>query len=212
MKNSGRIFIYITILLIGVIIGYLINTLGITETNISWTYGESKLEIDLKEDLEDSETFLEKLFSTEFSEEGTTGWLKHNKNLYKPTDIDLANKIEELSVDEPISEQLRKICQQRKGPWTYQVDTILIGVPPIVNQPKKGYANVCETGKYIGQKLKIFDINQRNSIEVFATGRYECPDKFKYPDLQLCAEDAERLLGTSEFLKYEKAIILIINK
>ena len=162
--------------------------------------------------MEDSETFLEKLFSTEFLEEGTLGWLKHNKSLYKPTDIDLANKIEALSVNEPISEQLRKISQQRKGPWTYQVDTILIGVPPISNQPKKGFVNVCETNDYLGQKLKVYDINQRNSIEVFATGRYECPIELKYPDLQLCAEDAERLSGTSEFLKYETAIILIMNE
>ncbi|MFC2137111.1 hypothetical protein ACFLTE_02945 [Bacteroidota bacterium] len=212
MKNKNRIFLYITFLVIGIVIGYLINTLGITETTISWTYGDSKLEIDLKEDMEDSETFLEKLFSTEFSKEGTIGWLKHNKGLYKATDIDLANEIEKLTVDEPISEQLRKISQQRKGPWTYHIDTILIGVPPIVNQPKEGFANVCETGDYLGQKLKVYDINQRNSIEVFATGRYECPSELKYPDLQLSAKDAEKLLGTSEFLKYETAIILIMNE
>ncbi len=212
MNNKKHIFFYITFLIIGIVIGYLINTIGITDAKVKWTYGESKLEIDLKEDMESSEIFLEKLFSTEFSEEGTLGWLKKNKGLYKVSDIDLAKEIESLSVNEPISESLRKISQRRKGPWTYQVDTISIGVPALQFQPKEGFANVCECGNYLGQKLKVFDLNQRKSIEVFASGRYACPRELKYPDLQLCAKDAERLLGTSEFLKYEKAIILIMNE
>jgi hypothetical protein len=204
-----QVFIYITFLVVGLIAGYFLNSFGVSNAYVRWKFGASELEINLKEDMIDSETFLTKLFSEEFSKQGTIGWLKLNAGLYAVNDHELTGQIAKLDVDLPISESYRNISQQRLGPWAYQIDSVLIGVPDSTYQPAKGYANVCESGPYRGHKIVIYNLDQTKRIEVQATGQYACPNGLKYPNVQLNAKDAAYLLGYSNFQKYEKAIVVI---
>jgi len=201
----------ITGLVIGITIGWALLQSGTKQTDIKWKFGNNELNINLDQDLVDAPTFLKKIFSQNFSKDGATSWLKNNQQLYHYTDPEIVNEFESLEFDILVSEELRKLSRFRKGPWAYQFDTVRIGIPDSIYQPKSGFANVCESGKFLRQNIKIFNMDQSRSIEVTATGKYECPDGFKYPDIQLNAKDAFRLLGSQNFSKYEQGIALIIS-
>lgn len=202
----------VSLIIGGAITGFYMSSGGNKKTEIKWTILGQELTLNMEEDLANHEKMLDKLFSEEFAMNGTKAWLKKYQNLYDPRDPELAARIAKMDYDEMISEQLRDISQKRKGPWAYQYDTIQIGVPAEADQPKEGYANVCENGDYYNQRLRVLTMDQSKDILVTATGKYACPDGFKFPNIQLNAKDAERLLGTTNFSKYEQGIILILRE
>lgn len=198
-------------LLVGIVIGWILTNSLISKTDIKWKFGNSELSINLAQDLIDCPTMLSKMFSEDFSKEGTIGWLKQHQNLYEPTDPDIVSKFGSLEYDHMVSQRLRDLSIKRKGPWAYQLDTIRIGIPAEADQPPIGCANVCETGNYFTRKLRILNLDQTREIEVKATGKYECPANLKYPDIQLNVKDAQELLGTINFSQYELGIVLILS-
>ena len=214
-KEAGKTKYYIAVgvagLIIGLTVGWFLSKEGVKTTDIHWKFGENELSINMEQDLADAQTLLDKIFSEDFSRQGTLEWLKLNQNLYNPTDPEIVPKISSLKYDDLVSKELRNLSLSREGPWAYQLDTVRIGIPPSELQPRKGYANVCENGKYFTQKLRVLSLDLVQSVEVAATGRYECPKKLKYPDIQLNAEDAARLLGTVNFSKYEQGMALILS-
>lgn len=199
-------------LLIGLAIGWALLDSGTKSTDITWKFGENELKIDLKQDLKDVTTLLEKIFSKKFSKDGTLPWLKENQDLYLTTDVDILKKISALEFDGFVAKGLREISFEREGPWAYQIDTIRIGIPPKEYQPKRGFANVCENAKYFGERIKVFRLDLSESIILNATGKYECPKQLKFPDIQLSHADAERLLGTKNFSKYENGMALVLTR
>ena len=121
------------------------------------------------------------------------------------------NICRELDENDIVSSRLRELSISRKGPWSYQWDTVLISIPAKEFQPRPGFANVCESGKFLRNDLEVYNIDQTHSIKVTATGKYACPEGLKHPDIQLNVEDAIKLLGSSNFSKYETGIALISN-
>lgn len=197
--------------LTGIVLGWVLSGLGIKQADIKWKFGDNELDINIEQDLINVSAMLSKIFSEDFSKTGATEWLKEEHNLYKPNDPDIVSELLKLNYNDIVSKELREICHQRKGPWSYQLDTVTIGIPPKEYQPGQHFANVCENGKYFTKKIRIHSLDQLKSIEVIATGRYECPEQLKYPDIQLNSIDAMSLLGTENFSKYEKGIILILS-
>ena len=199
------------VLVAGALIIYLLGNGGKKKTEIKWNFLGQDLSINMEEDLMDYKTMLDKLFSEEFSANGTKAWLKDHQNLYSPSDPDIAAQIMKLDYDEVLSQKLRDLSFKRKGPWSYQYDTVRIGIPSAEDQPRAGFANVCENGDYFSQRLRVFTMDLSKHIDLISTGRYECPEGFRYPDIQLNAKDAEQLLGTNNFLEIEKGIVLVLN-
>jgi len=196
---------------IGVLIGWNLERSGTKRSNIKWKFGENELEIDLEQDLLNAPTMLGKIFSEEFSKNGAIGWLKNSYKLFHYTDPDLVNEFQRLDSEELVSVKLRDLSQRRKGPWSYALDTVLISIPAKEYQPEEGFANVCESGRFLRNKVQVFNLDQNNSITLFASGKYACPDGLKHSDIQLNARDAKKLLGSKNFSKYEKGIALILN-
>ncbi len=210
LKNYPMIITGVTCLIIGIAIGWVIDNSGAKKTDIKWKFGDNELNLNLEQDLNNVSAMLEKIFSEDFSKRGTVAWLKTHQNLYEPGDVDIASKIAELNYKDPVSVKLRDVSAQRTGPWAYQMDTVKIGVPSKISQPNTGFANVCENGEFFTKHLILYSMDESNSIEVKGTGKYACPKGLtKYPDIQLNAADAERLLGTANFSKYEQGIALI---
>lgn len=211
----GSIKIYIITFIIGLSIGIAIGwgllESGTKKTSIKWKFGQNELDINLEQDLINSTTFLEKLFSEDFSKNGALAWLKANQKLYHFTDPHIVDEYRELDENDIVSSRLRELSISRKGPWSYQWDTVLISIPAKEFQPRPGFANVCESGKFLRNDLEVYNIDQTHSIKVTATGKYACPEGLKHPDIQLNVEDAIKLLGSSNFSKYETGIALISN-
>lgn len=204
--------IAVACLLIGIAIGWSLLESGTQTADIKWKFGDNELSINLDRDLTDITVMLTKIFSQDFSEKGTKEWLKINQNLYDPTDPDIIKKFSQLEYDDIVSKGLREMSYKREGPWVYQLDTIKIGIPNKTDQPKRGFASVCENGKYFTKRIEIFSLDQTKSIVVQATGRYECPPLLKVADIQLNSHDAEILLGTTNFSKYEQGMALILTQ
>lgn len=212
MKIAGIIFGCVACLAIGIALGFNWQQGNARQTLIKWKYGDAELEIDLDQDMANDETLLGKIFSRPFSEAGALSWLKQEKSVYSSDDTDLVDQFTELKYDSDMARELRELRNRRRGPWSYQSDTVRIGIPAYDAQPVSGQCHVCQNKKYRGKTLKLFDtFNPSQEITVVASGHYECPPNLQVPDLQLSAADAERLLGFRNFNKYEYAIALIVN-
>lgn len=185
---------------------------GLKNTDIRWKYGDSELVIDLEKDLADDKTMLGKIFSENYSRAGAVDWLKTEQSLFTATDPDLADAFEAIEFEAPLAERLRNLRNSRKGPWSYQVQEVKIGIPDINDQPFNGYANVCESGIFRGEKVELFLIDRPDKrITVNATGRYSCPEGYNFPDVQLSSYDAKKLFGYNNFSKYERAGAVVIH-
>ena len=206
-----KTFGFVGVFVFGIALGWILDDIGGKAANIGWKFGESELTIDLKKDLSSPDVLLDKIFSEEFSRLGTTELLKLKYNIFPFCDPELVKKISTLSIDHPVSIELQKLADKRVGPFGYQVDTVLIGVPSSEDQPKQGFANVCETGKYRGRKIQICHRQTDKKIQVTGSGMYICPPELKYPDIQLNIADAKRLFGDIPLRKYEKAIVVILD-
>ncbi|PHI20453.1 hypothetical protein CEQ90_08305 [Lewinellaceae bacterium SD302] len=212
LKTAGIIFVCVACLAAGIALGFNWQQGNARQTLIKWKYGDAELEIDLDQDLADDETLLSKIFSRNFSEAGALNWLKKEENVYHFQDQDLTDEFAELDYESDMARELRELRNRRIGPWSYQSDTIKIGIPTLADQPPSGHCNVCQSKKYRGKTLKLFDLfNPEREITVEASGRFECPPNRQVPDIQLSAADAERLLGFSSFNKYEYALALIVS-
>lgn len=195
---------------IGFFMGWLLLGLGAKKGAIEWEYGNSKLKIDVEKDLEGPDVLLKKIFSAPFSKDGALGWLKKEHKVFSIGDMDITEEIQKLNIENPLSRRLREISEKRKGPWAYQIAEVSIGIPPHKLQPDKGYANVCESGDYLRQKVELTNPKSDKRINVVATGKYSCPPDYEYPDMQLNADDAKELFGGVVFDKTQKAKALIL--
>jgi hypothetical protein len=198
------------LIILTVLIIYLLGGAGKKKTEIKWNIMGQELSINMEEDLVDHKTLLNKLFSEDFSKSGAKEWLKKNQNLYELTDPEVVKQIASLDYDAIVAKELREMSIKRIGPWDYQFDTVQIGIPEVADQPVAGYASVCENGSYFNKRLKVYSLDQTKSIVVIASGRYACPKNGLFPDIQLNAVDAERLLGSSKFSKYQSGMALIL--
>ena len=196
---------------VGMLVGWNLERSGTKRSNIKWKFGENELEIDLEQDMLDASTFLGKIFSEDFSKDGAVGWLKKTRKIFHYTDPDLVDELSKLEVEHLLSVKLRSLSQGRKGPWSYQFDTVYVSIPAKGYQPKEGLANVCESGKFLRNKVQLYNLDQNRSITIFASGKYACPEGLKHSDIQLNAKDAKALLGSKNFSKYERGIALILN-
>lgn len=215
MKRKLSTFALIAALLVGIALGWLGSGIGAKTASIEWGYGGSTLKLDLKKDLDDAAILLTKIFSEPFSRIGAVDWLKEHQRLYPIVDADVSfvdSAILDLSFDGPAAKRLREVSQQRLGPFSYQVDTVRIGFPAGSHHPKNGEANVCESGKYRRQTIRLANIIDGASIDVRASSTYECPPQFTYPDIQLNHEDAKKLFGEGALNKYETALALITTE
>lgn len=212
MKTAGIIFACVACLAAGVALGFNWQQGNARETLIKWKYGDAELEIDLTQDLADDETLLNKIFSRPFSQAGALSWLKEEQRVFHAVDTDLADEFEALEYEADMSRELRDLHARRVGPWSYQSDTVKIGIPGDDVGPNQGQCHVCQNKKYRGTTLELYDLhNPLRKIRVIASGTYECPQNLQFPDLQLHPADARELLGFQHFNKYEYAVALIIG-
>ena len=213
MSNAKFIFAVVSALVVGVAGGYGLSGTDAKQTAISWKYGDAELVIDLEKDLADDETLLAKIFSRDYAAAGAREWLKGEQGLYRYDDPDLANQIRTLDYDDPASRELRQLRNRRLGPWAYQAQDVKIGIPARPDQPLQGFANVCESGIFLRQRIEVFLPDQPDQrISLVASGRYACPAGFEFPDIQLSREDARKLFGYSDFSKYESAVAVVIQE
>jgi hypothetical protein len=198
-------------LAIGIAAVFLIQKTGTKTADIKMKFGENELNIKLDQEVIEASEVLDKIFKTEFSREGTLAWLKDHQHLYAPDDPDIMPAFDTMAFDQIVAEKLRQLSFRREGPWAYQLDTVSIGIPDsLKHQPKEGFANACGNGIYFMKNLRIYSMDQQREIEVIATGKYECPKLFKFPDIQLNPVDAAKLLGTTNFSEYEHGMALIL--
>ena len=212
--NTLSVVVAVSCLLGGIAIGFFLGgeDSAMTNTEISWKYGDAELVLDLDKDLASDETLLQKIFSEPFSEAGAEQWLKNEQGLFHPGDTDLAAEFAEIDYDAPISRELRDLRNRRVGPWSYRTQQVRIGIPDQAHQPFRGNANVCESGIFRNQRVELFlpDHPERR-IVVTGSGRYHCPEGYQFPDIQLNAKDAEKLFGYSLFNKYEEAAAIVVT-
>ncbi|HFA50723.1 MAG TPA: hypothetical protein ENJ95_17075 [Bacteroidetes bacterium] len=196
---------------LGTALGWNLSRGGVKSTDIKLNFGSNSLEVNLDQDEIDAETFLGRIFEQGFSKSGAMDWLKLKQKIFHFKDPDIVKEFKTLPPDDPVSEQLYKLSASKTGPWAYQVDTVRISIPEKKYQPRKGFVNVCENGKYRGRMLQLYNLDQSIAIDLTASGKYACPTGLKFPDIQLNAKDAKKLLGDDNFSKYEEAIVLILQ-
>jgi hypothetical protein len=197
-------------LAIGMAVGYALLQSGTQKADIKIKYGENELNINLDKNQVEAAKILEQIFSEDFSKQGTLKWLKDHQHLYQPLDPAIVPEIAAMNYDDLVAEKLRDLSIRRIGPWEYQFDTVFIGIPDSAHQPRQDFANACANGRYFMKKIRIYSMDQLREIEVLATGKYDCPPGYKFPDIQLNYKDAERLLGNYKFDQYERAMALIL--
>lgn len=215
MKTTGIIFACVACLLGGLAAGFNLQKGNARQTFISLKYGSNELKIDLDQDQEevDSKTLLQQIFNDDFSRDGTKQWLKDSQQIYYFLDNDLVDEFAALPYDSEMSENLRGLRKRRSGPWNSPLDTIRIGVPKREEQPASGYCNACANKQYFGKSLRLYNLNDPTiQLAVQVNRPYECPAGLKFPDLQLNAADADSLLGSSIFDKYNKAMVIIVGE
>ena len=196
---------------IGAAVGWNLSKGGAKQTHVNLKFGDNQLEVKLDQEQIDAPTFLGNMFGTDFSKSGVINWLREQQKIFHFEDPQIVEAFKTLDPDHPVSEQLFKLSSSKVGPWAYQIDTVKISIPEKAYQPRSGTVNVCENGKYLGRELQLFNLDQSIKINVNATGKYACPPNYKYPDIQLNAKDAKKLLGYGNFSKYEKAVALIVQ-
>lgn len=200
-------------LLSGLAAGWGLSGTEAKATNISWKYGNAELVIDLEKDMASDETLMNKIFSKQYSAAGATNWLKDKHSLFHFADPDLAGKLSELEYESPAAREMRELREKRLGPWSYQAQEVKVSIPEREVQPFSGYANVCESGIFFRQKIEVFLPDRPDKkITIQASGRYACPDGYKFPDIQLSRQDAKKLFGYSNFSKYETAAAVVIQE
>jgi hypothetical protein len=197
-------------LAIGIALGWTLLERGTQKADIKIKYGENELNINLDKNQVEAAKILEQIFSEDFSKQGTLKWLKDHQHLYQANDPAIIPEISSMNYEDIVAEKLRVMSIMREGPWAYQYDTVFIGIPDSAHQPRPDYANACANGKYFMQKIRIYSMDERREIEVVATGKYDCPARGRFPDIQLNPKDAEKLLGNVNFSQYEKAMALIL--
>lgn len=213
MSKATTAIIAVVCLLAGLAVGWGLSGTEAKTTDIRWKYGDAELVIDLEKDMADDETLMNKIFSKEYSAAGATEWLKGNRELYHFADTDLAGKLSGLDYDSPAARELRQLRDQRQGPWAYQSQEIKVSIPEREVQPFSGYANVCESGIFFRKKIEVFLPDRPDKkITLQASGRYACPEGYKFPDIQLSREDAKKLFGYDNFSKYETAAAVVIQE
>jgi hypothetical protein len=212
MSTTKTIMLAVVCLLSGLAAGWGLSGTEAKATNISWKYGDAELIIDLEKDMADDETLMNKIFSKEYSAAGATNWLKDEHSLFHFEDPELARKISELEYESPAARELRELREKRIGPWAYQAQEVKVSIPEREVQPFSGYANVCESGIFFRKKIEVFLPDRPDKkITLQASGRYACPDGYKFPDIQLSREDAKKLFGYTDFSKYETAAAVVIQ-
>lgn len=213
MSSVKPLVIAVVSLLVGLGAGWGLSGTEAKRTDIRWSYGDAELVIDLEKDLADDETLLGKIFSREYSAAGAQNWLRQEQNLYHYTDPALAQQLGNLTFDDPAARELRELRDRRQGPWAYQAQEVRIGVPERDYQPQPGHANVCESGIFFRNNIEVFLPNQpERRILLEASGRYSCPEGYRFPDIQLSRDDALRLFGYNNFSKYETAAAVVVQE
>jgi hypothetical protein len=213
MSTTKTITLAVVCLLAGLAIGWGLTGTEAKTTDIRWKYGDAELVIDLEKDMADDETLMGKIFSKQYSAAGATNWLKAEHSLFHFADPALASKLTELDYESPASRELRELRDKRLGPWAYQAQEVKISIPEREFQPFSGYANVCESGIFFRKKIEVFLPDRPDKkITLQASGRYACPDGYKFPDIQLSREDAKKLFGYTDFSKYETAAAVVIQE
>ncbi len=213
MSTTNTIILAVVCLLAGLAIGWGLTGTEAKTTDIRWKYGEAELVIDLEKDMADDETLISKIFSEEYSAAGATNWLKKKHELFHFTDPELIDKLKELDYESPAAREMRKMRDKRIGPWAYQAQEVKVSIPEREVQPFSGYANVCESGIFFRKQVEVFLPSRPDKkITLQATGRYACPEGYKFPDIQLSREDAKKLFGYTNFSKYETAAAVVIQE
>lgn len=211
MSTTKVIILAVSCLLVGLAIGFNLGEGPAKQTAISWKYGDAELVIDLEKDMADDETLLAKIFSKPFSTAGAVDWLKKTHSLFQFNDPELAKKLEELTFEDPASRELRALRNRREGPWAHQTQEVRIGIPDRVDQPFSGYANVCRSGIFFNKTIGVFLPDTPDKMLVLKANKpYTCPKGYKFPDVQLCTDDAVKLYGHDAFDQYQTAAAVVL--
>ena len=212
MNTTKSVILGVSCLLAGLAIGWNLTRQGVKTTDIRWKYGEAELVIDLEQDLASDETLLQKMFSRPFSAAGAEGWLREERDLYRADDPALVQQLDTVDYNAPVSTALRDLRNRRRGPWSYRTQEVNVGIPGGGN-PRRGYANVCESGIFRNQTIELFlPDDPARKITVLATGRYRCPENYAFPDVQLNPADARELFGYGNFSKTERAAAIVVGE
>ncbi len=109
-----------------------------------------------------------------------------------------------------VPEGLRTLVRDHKPPFHYVGFKARLGVPGEEDRPAIGRANVCKEGGLLDKTLEVINKSSGRTIQVKATGSYTCTGFSKFPDLQLSAEDAEKLFGY-KVVKPEGVVVVELN-
>ncbi len=213
IKIQSAILIGIVCFSIGILIGWFYQQSGAKDGAFEITGGGNSLKLTLTQKQISEEKLLEKIFNEDWTKFGALNWLSKNEDIFYYRDLNLARSIEKLKIkdekDKDISERLVDLSIKRLGPWDYQIDTVNVGFPS--SPPPEGKAYACETGDFFRQKVKLISLKTRKEVIVDVTNRYECPEGFNYPDIQISKADKEKLFANTPFSKTEKLLALILR-
>lgn len=180
-----------------------------------------------------SEDLLEKLFSDEYGSASVEEWIA-KKNYFHIENPELASALREQLCDpfpegpfvarseakqrcaeKSVAKALRELSRAKGIPFHHVELPVRVGIPEAPeNRPPRGKANTCNSSlHFLGRQLLVVNTVNEKSIEVFATGRYPCPEAGSAtpaPDLQLHPGDAKEIFDGA-LMKYHEAVATALN-
>ena len=218
MNATKTIIAVVVALLLGFAAGWGLTGTDAKATNISWSYGDSELVIDLEKDLASDETLLGKIFSTPYSTAGAENWLKTNQSLFHYDDPDLATRLADLEYNSVSARELRELRRRRVGPFAHQYQEVVLSFPG-PEYTREGKANACSNGIFYRKKVEIFlEDDPDRRVTVDALDPYTCTGNttrangtIRRSDLQVSYEDAYKLFGDERLEKYMKAVAVVVE-
>ncbi|TNE62509.1 MAG: hypothetical protein EP344_05005 [Bacteroidetes bacterium] len=172
-------------------------------------FGDNKkVDLELNSASIDHVKILERMFSQPFSVAGTQSWLKQNRDIYDLHDVDLYRKLRGLKYEDEVCENIRKLFDDKAGPFAYQLDSVAIGFPGGIPE---GVAYVPNHSKYRGKRVEITSRQYNTQIVVNCIPNYPCTGALgRCPDMQISHKDAFKLFPVPALPKTQDALAVII--
>ena len=196
---------------------------------LSIEFPAGKIKIDAKLPKVNYEQLLEEIYSKEFSKAGLMGWLNQKKvfsftdeSLVTALNKDFCDPIPDEPLDkkldvgrkcasQPVAKKLRELAKSKEVPFHYVGVVVKVGIPKLDDQQPVGRASVCKNSEFLGQKIQLTNLRTKpnKSIEVLASGLYDCTGVGTTPDIQLNYKDAKELFLVP-LDKFQEAVAVIL--
>lgn len=119
-------------------------------------------------------------------------------------------RMSEECANQQVVEHLRDLADKHEIPFHYVGIEVSIGTPSEEHQPIPGRANACRNSEFRDRLVELTSPDRNITIQVRATGSYECTGFTNYADIQISAEDARKLFGRPTS-KFEEAVAVVLE-